>query len=68
MTYPVFAAVRIYAIYQKNIKFGMLVFVVYMVPVGLRIVSTNRTPNYIDIMTDGNAGSRSPPEALQHCL
>ncbi|KAJ3477138.1 hypothetical protein NLI96_g10672 [Meripilus lineatus] len=49
----IFAAVRIYAIYQKNIKFGMLVFVVYMVPVGLRIAADLLQKPY-NIVFDGD--------------
>lgn len=38
-TSAAFAGVRIYAIYLKNIKYGILVFVLYVIPAALRIVS-----------------------------
>ena len=38
-TSVVFAGVRIYAIYLKDVKYGVLVFGLYAIPAVLRIVS-----------------------------
>ncbi|KAJ3483380.1 hypothetical protein NLI96_g6351 [Meripilus lineatus] len=37
LSQAVFASARIYSIYQKELKYGVLIFVLYVIPVGLRL-------------------------------